>query len=113
MGILTADDFEQAFSLYFKEMDRCVAMGCYWALLHVLLALPDVCAALEAPQATVRERYTEWCRRYLNPPFTLLQKGDVVRAVAVFRAALRLKPDFAVAAAPRAARVRVWQITSW
>jgi hypothetical protein len=42
-----------------------------------------------------------------------LQKGDVVRAVAVFRAALRLKPDFAVAAAPRAARVRVWQITSW
>jgi Flp pilus assembly protein TadD len=44
---------------------------------------------------------------------TLLQKGDVVRAVAVFRAALRLKPDFAVAAAPRAARVRVWQITSW
>jgi len=72
MGILTADDFEQAFSLYFKEMDRCVAMGCYWALLHVLLALPDVCAALESPKATVRERYTDWCRRYLNPPFSHL-----------------------------------------
>jgi hypothetical protein len=72
MGILTADDFEQAFSLYFKEMDRCVAMGCYWALLHVLLALPDVCAALESPKAAVRERYTDWCRRYLNPPFSHL-----------------------------------------
>ena len=66
---MTADDFERAFSLYFKEMDRCAAMGYYWALLHVLLALPDVCAALESPEAKVGDRYKGWCRQYLNSPF--------------------------------------------
>jgi hypothetical protein len=68
MVALTADDFERAFSLYFKEMDRCAAMGYYWALLHVLLALPDVCAALESPEAKVGDRYKGWCRQYLNSP---------------------------------------------
>jgi hypothetical protein len=68
MAALTADDFERAFSLYFKEMDRCTTMGYYWALLHVLLALPDVCAALESPEAKVGDRYKGWCRQYLHSP---------------------------------------------
>jgi len=68
MAALTADDFERAFRLYFEEMDRCAAMGCYWALLHVLLALPDVSAALESPEAGVGDRYKGWCRQYLSTP---------------------------------------------
>jgi hypothetical protein len=63
-----ADDLDRAFALYFREMDRCVSAACYFALLHVILALPDVCAALETPGAHIGERYRAWCRRYLNDP---------------------------------------------
>jgi hypothetical protein len=53
-----ADDLDRAFALYFSEMERCVSAGCYFALLHVILALPDVCAALETPDArTDGDRY--------------------------------------------------------
>jgi hypothetical protein len=45
---LTVADLEAAFKTYVDEMDRCVAATCYWALLHVVVALPDVCAALES-----------------------------------------------------------------
>jgi hypothetical protein len=60
----TPDDLEQAFRLYFAEMDRCSAAGHHFALLHVIVALPDVCAALEHPTVKVSERYEEWCGRY-------------------------------------------------
>lgn len=57
------------FALYFEEIDRCLDAKCYWALLHVLLALPDVCASLEADPASasrkVGDRYVNWCDLYL------------------------------------------------
>jgi hypothetical protein len=57
-------DLEQAFRLYFEEMARCAAAGHYFALLHVIVALPDVCAALEDPKTKPGERYEAWCGRY-------------------------------------------------
>jgi hypothetical protein len=43
----TAADLEQAFSVYFTEMESCENAGCYWALLHLAVILPDVCGAFE------------------------------------------------------------------
>jgi len=57
-------DLEQAFRLYFAEMERCATAGHHFALLHVIVALPDVCAALEDPDAPVAQRYESWCGRY-------------------------------------------------
>jgi hypothetical protein len=68
---LTADDLERAFELYFNEIDRCVSQGCYFALLHVIFALPDVCASMESPNAAPGERYKAWCQRYHNHPLLL------------------------------------------
>ncbi len=43
-------------------METCEKAGAYWALLHLVLTLPDVCAALEEdPSAPESDRYVEWC----------------------------------------------------
>ena len=60
----TPDDLERAFSLYFEEMQKCAAVGLYFALLHIIVALPDVCAALEEPDARPSDRYESWVGRY-------------------------------------------------
>ena len=57
------------FALYVEEIERCENGKCYWALLHVLLALPDACSSLEADPAganpKVSDRYVDWCTTYL------------------------------------------------
>lgn len=64
----TADELRAAFAVYFSEMERCESVGAYWALLHLALVLPDICASLEAkPTAKVGSRYIEWCAaHFLN-----------------------------------------------
>ena len=60
------------FALYVNEIDRCLETRCHWALLHVLLILPDVCAALEAGLvAEVGDRYVDWCSKYLPASATV------------------------------------------
>jgi hypothetical protein len=62
----TSGDIIAALKVYDDEVARCIAGRCYWALLHLTVVLPDVCAALQAPDgATTRTRYIEWVRRYL------------------------------------------------
>ncbi len=64
----TIKQLNNDFALYIQEIDRCEHAKCYLALLHVLLALPDVCASLETdPSAKpeVGKRYVEWCNAYL------------------------------------------------
>lgn len=42
--------------------------GCraHWALLHVTVCLPDICAALESDDGTTRKSlYVDWCHRYV------------------------------------------------
>jgi hypothetical protein len=58
----TAQQLEEAFGVYFDEMARCDSAGCYWALLHLLVSMPDVCAALEVGHLSpVGQRYMDWC----------------------------------------------------
>src|SRR5262245_20904585 len=62
--MLTIADLELAFSSYFEEMDRCVACRCYLALLHMLVTLPDVCAALQSTSGEAGDGgpYERWCK---------------------------------------------------
>jgi len=66
-------DLSQHFKTYFDEIDRCLTRECYWSLVHLLVVLPAVCAALETPGGDAgQNEYTNWCRRYFerNPKFT-------------------------------------------
>src|SRR2546422_951360 len=65
----TVEQLRNDFALYVGEIERCEGTRCHWALLHVLLSLPDVCASLEADPASadseVGERYVDWCTKHL------------------------------------------------
>lgn len=66
-SMLTKDHLARAFSVYFDEMERCKQSKCYWALLHLVIVLPDVCAALEADNGeTKRDLFKDWCKRNLE-----------------------------------------------
>ena len=45
---MSVAEIEQAFQTYFDEMERCARAKCYWALLHIVVVLPDICAALQS-----------------------------------------------------------------
>jgi hypothetical protein len=68
----TVDELRADFDLYFREIEACLQQGRYWALLHLLLAMPDICASLENPAAFVGKRYVGWCRDNMsaNPDVT-------------------------------------------
>ena len=60
-------DLEKAFATYFEEIERCEKGKCYWALLHLLVVLPDICAALESENGKADDaRYRGWCKRYFG-----------------------------------------------
>jgi hypothetical protein len=62
----TADELRQAFAVYFAEMDECENSGCYWALLHLLVTMPDICSGLDGePQGG--HRYVKWCNENFEP----------------------------------------------
>jgi hypothetical protein len=70
----TVADLERAFRTYFEEMERCEKCKCYWALLHIIVALPDICAALESSSGDAGNGgpYRAWCKlnfaeQYLSP----------------------------------------------
>lgn len=68
----TIEQLRGDFVLYVNEIDRCLETKCHLALLHVLLVLPDVCAALEAsPGAGVGDRYVAWCSKHLPTSATV------------------------------------------
>lgn len=57
------------FDVYWREMERCRKSKAYWALLHVTVCLPDICAALESSDGrTNGTRYKKWCNRYASDP---------------------------------------------
>ena len=67
---MTVEELNQAFKMYFEEMDRCVRQGCYWALLHLSIVLPDICAALESEDGEGKpNKFKNWCKRYLADKF--------------------------------------------
>jgi hypothetical protein len=72
----SADELRKAFAVYYTEMDRCEAAGALWALLHLAIVLPDICAALKAvPTAKVGSRYVDWCEAHF-PNDPRLTAGD-------------------------------------
>lgn len=72
-------DLEKAFHVYLDEIERCRQAGTYRALLHVLVSLPDICAALEDTGWVTGEKYVEWCRRYC--PCTDVVTAEVYREI--------------------------------
>jgi len=69
MDRLTTSDLEQAFQVHFDEMVNCESNKCYWALLHLVVVLPDICSAIESPGGdTNGNLYKNWCDKYLSGP---------------------------------------------
>jgi hypothetical protein len=63
----TLAELERAFRLYFEEVELCIRRRCWWALIHVLVVLPDVCAALESDDGRAKASlYRDWCKRFLD-----------------------------------------------
>ena len=67
--MLTSGDLDSRFRVYWSEMNRCERAGAYWALLHVTVCLPDICAALQAPDGEAKgKRYVAWCDTFAADP---------------------------------------------
>jgi hypothetical protein len=63
MTTITRPQLEQAFKVYLGEMSRCATAKCYWALLHLVIIMPDICAALESTRGEAKPKYyMDWCR---------------------------------------------------
>jgi len=68
--MLAPGNLQTALNTYWDEMTRCRSAGAYWALLHVTVCLPDICAALQAPNGeTSPKRYVKWCNKHLQNTF--------------------------------------------
>ncbi len=56
---------KERFTTYFDDMQRCLSSGAYWSLLHVVVCLPDICAALESHDGESKgQRYIKWCDKF-------------------------------------------------
>ena len=65
-AMLTKADLQDAFRAYFDEIESCVYNRCYWALLHLIIIIPDICGALEPSNGEANShRHKEWCKRYI------------------------------------------------
>jgi hypothetical protein len=65
---VTKGDLQNAFGEYLRQMERLhAAPGLYWALLHIVVLIPDICGSLEASDGEASgDAYKSWCRRYLT-----------------------------------------------
>jgi len=64
--VLTPGSLQSALATYWDEMTRCRNSGAYWALLHVTVCLPDLCAALQSANGEADgQRYAKWCDVYV------------------------------------------------
>src|SRR5438034_10773126 len=69
-----------AFQMYWEDLERCRSAKAYWSMLHVIVCIPDICGALQAPngEATQR-RYEAWCNKYLVQPLLSAAERYVIR----------------------------------
>jgi hypothetical protein len=64
--VLTPGSLRSALATYWDEMERCRRSAAYWALLHITVCLPDLCAALQSANGEATgQRYVKWCNTYL------------------------------------------------
>ena len=67
--MMAPGELDSRFDVYWKEVKRCEAAGAYWALLHVTVCLPDICAALQASDGEAKgKRYVAWCDSFAADP---------------------------------------------
>lgn len=67
--MLAVGSLSSTFKIYWDDMKRCRTGRAYWALLHVTVCLPDICAALQSNDGdTNKRRYKAWCNKYLPDP---------------------------------------------
>jgi hypothetical protein len=67
--MLTVGSLDQAFKIYWDEQVKCRKGRAYYALLHLTVCLPDVCAALQSADGkTTGPRYRAWSDEYLTNP---------------------------------------------
>lgn len=65
--MLTSGKLVEAFRPYWEDMERCRTAKAYWALLHVTVCIPDICAALEAEVGEATQKgYKKWCDENLD-----------------------------------------------
>lgn len=80
--MVSVTQLTDAFRVYLDEMDRCVTSQCYWALLHLLVVVPDICGSLEAANGeATRAGYIGWCQRMFPPappaPLTPIERYEL------------------------------------
>jgi hypothetical protein len=59
--MLTINDLQSAFRIYYSELDKCRREHAWWAALHLALVVPDICSSLQNPGGLVGDRYVNWC----------------------------------------------------
>lgn len=65
--MLTTTTLQEAFKIYLDEIKSCLNHKCYFAMLHLIVVLPDICGALESVDGKAKmECYKDWCERYLK-----------------------------------------------
>jgi len=65
--MVTKSEIIEALGTYLSEMQRCADTLCNWALAHLVMMMPDICAALESSDGRASEtRYRAWCERWLD-----------------------------------------------
>ena len=63
----TQVDLKKYFRAYLEDIEKCISGSCFWALLHMLIVLPDICSAMEADDGQATDgRFRNWCKRYLD-----------------------------------------------
>jgi hypothetical protein len=75
LPVMTPDQLERMFALHMRVLKLHESVECYFAVLHVVLALPDICGALESDDGVSKGcRYRKWCND--NLPCAFLTGAD-------------------------------------
>lgn len=67
---MSESPLEDHFQVYWNEFEKCREARCLWSMLHMVFALPGICAAQETErgETTGRDKslYEGWCRSFLT-----------------------------------------------
>lgn len=93
MRVLISGQLGAAFGIYWEEMERCRKGKAYWALLHVTVCLPDICAALQSSNGgTNGHLYATWADLYLPDPWLTGAERWSMRCKVLHEGRARLGP---------------------
>lgn len=91
LGAMTREELMDAFKIYWSELELCRSAGAYWALLHVTVCLPDICAALQSHNGrTNGNKYRAWCGRFLTNPLLSANERWLMRCAVLHQGRSKL-----------------------